>query len=478
MAHWPTIFQLYLILLFVHVAQFSEATWPGPRLFNLSGSINNQSTGDLGTTWAVLIAGSKGYYNYRHQADICHAYQILKKGGLNDENIIVFMYDDIAFNPLNPVPGIIFNNPRGPDVYADVPKDYTGENVTAANFHAVLLGNKAGVSGGSGKVLASKPNDKIFIYYADHGGPGVLGMPNTPFIFADDLIQVLNLKYASRTYSEMVIYVDASESGTMFQGMLPMDWNIYVTTATNMYQNSWATYCPETNPPPPAGLEVCIGDLYSISWMENSESEDLRNETLRQQYLKVKMRTYNNHSSHGSQVMQYGTLHISNETVSEYQGSLPWSLNMNNSAQSFEPMGVVNQRDADLYSMWQTYKKSTKVSQQKDELLKEINEITAYRAHLDRSVDVIKGYLLGKGHESVRSEGAALVDDWKCLKSMVRTFETHCGSLTQYGMKHTRTFANICNNGVTAEAMDKASKMACSRYNLGQWNPAFVGYSA
>ena len=26
---------------------------------------------------AVLIAGSNGYDNYRHQADICHAYNIL-----------------------------------------------------------------------------------------------------------------------------------------------------------------------------------------------------------------------------------------------------------------------------------------------------------------------------------------------------------------------------------------------------------------
>ncbi|XP_024996271.1 vacuolar-processing enzyme beta-isozyme-like [Cynara cardunculus var. scolymus] len=473
------IFQLYLIVLIVHVVQFSEATRPSPSLFNLFGSTNDQSAEDIGTTWAVLIAGSKGYFNYRHQASVCHAYQILKKGGLKDENIIVFMYDDIALNPLNPIPGIIINNPRGPDVYADVPKDYTGESVSAVNFHAVILGNKEGVQGGSGKVLASKPNDKIFIYYADHGGPGVLGMPNMPFLYADDFIQVLKFKHESRTYSEMVIYVESSESGSIFQGMLPTDWNIYVTTSTNMYQPSWATYCPGTRTPPTAEFGVCIGDLYSISWMEDSESEDLCNETLREQYLKVKMRTYNNHSSHGSQVMQYGTLHISNETVSEYQGSLPWNLKTNKSVQSFEPMGVVDQRDADLYSMWQTYKKSTKESQlQKDELLKEINEIKAHRAHLDRSVDAIKGYLLGKRHESVRSEGATLVDDWKCLKSMVRTFETHCGSLTQYGMKHTRTFAKLCNNGVTTEDMDKASKMACSRYNLGQWNPAFVGYSA
>ena len=46
--------------------------------------------------WAVLVAGSSGWDNYRHQADVCHAYQILHKNGIPDSNIVVMMYDDIA----------------------------------------------------------------------------------------------------------------------------------------------------------------------------------------------------------------------------------------------------------------------------------------------------------------------------------------------------------------------------------------------
>lgn len=49
--------------------------------------------------WAVLVAGSNGWYNYRHQADLCHAYQILHQNGIPDSNIIVMMYDDLAQNP-------------------------------------------------------------------------------------------------------------------------------------------------------------------------------------------------------------------------------------------------------------------------------------------------------------------------------------------------------------------------------------------
>lgn len=46
----------------------------------------------------------------------------MKSGGLKDENIIVFMYDDIAYNEENPRPGVIINHPQGGDVYAGVPK--------------------------------------------------------------------------------------------------------------------------------------------------------------------------------------------------------------------------------------------------------------------------------------------------------------------------------------------------------------------
>lgn len=47
--------------------------------------------------------------------------------------------------------------------------------MTAANLYAVILGNKTALTGGSGKVLDSGPNDNIFIYYTDHGAAGIIG---------------------------------------------------------------------------------------------------------------------------------------------------------------------------------------------------------------------------------------------------------------------------------------------------------------
>jgi legumain len=55
--------------------------------------------------WAVIIAGSNTYSNYRHQADAFHAYQIMKNNGIPEDQIILFAYDDIANSIRNPFPG-------------------------------------------------------------------------------------------------------------------------------------------------------------------------------------------------------------------------------------------------------------------------------------------------------------------------------------------------------------------------------------
>ncbi len=38
-----------------------------------------------GQKWAVLVAGSNGWGNYRHQADVCHSYQVLINHGFDKE---------------------------------------------------------------------------------------------------------------------------------------------------------------------------------------------------------------------------------------------------------------------------------------------------------------------------------------------------------------------------------------------------------
>ncbi|KAE9614175.1 hypothetical protein Lal_00016625 [Lupinus albus] len=487
---WYTLLSWSWKLFFMYMLSLQSTTatklnrWDSVIQLPTESSVDADTDG-VGTRWAVLVAGSSGYGNYRHQADVCHAYQLLIKGGLKEENIVVFMYDDIAMNEMNPRPGIIINHPHGPDVYAGVPKDYTGESVTTENLYGVILGDKNKVKGGSGKVINSKPEDRIFIYYSDHGGPGVLGMPNMPYLYAMDFIEVLKKKHASGSYKEMVIYVEACESGSVFEGIMPKNLNVYVTTASNAQESSWGTYCPGMEPSPPAEYITCLGDLYSVAWMEDSETHNLRKETVKQQYQSVKLRTsnFNNYAS-GSHVMEYGDTNITAEKLYLYQGFDPATVNFPpNNDKLDAQMEVVNQRDAEIVFMWQLYKRLDNQQEKKTEILKQIAETVKHRNHLDGSVELIGVFLFGPGKsssvlESIRVPGLPLVDDWSCLKSMVRLFETHCGSLTQYGMKHMRAFANICNNGISKASIEEACIAACDGYDAGQLHPSNKGYSA
>ena len=43
---------------------------------------------------------------------------------------------------------------------------------------------------------------------------------------------------------QMVLYVEACESGSMFEGLLDSTLGVYVMTASSPVESSWGTYCP------------------------------------------------------------------------------------------------------------------------------------------------------------------------------------------------------------------------------------------
>jgi legumain len=129
-------------------------------------------------SFAVLVAGSNTYWNYRHQADVCHAYHLLRRFGIPEANILTFIFDDIALDPMNPFPGRMFNKPtnnmtRGVDVYAGCGGSldanvYRGADVIPDVFTAAITGNVSGVPAGK-SLLTSTAEDDVFIFFTDHG---------------------------------------------------------------------------------------------------------------------------------------------------------------------------------------------------------------------------------------------------------------------------------------------------------------------
>ena len=218
--------------------------------------------------WAILVAGSHTYSNYRHQVDVYHAYQVLKRNGFSQDRIITFAYDDIAHNIKNPFKGKVFNKPTyaapGVDVYEGIVIDYKGIHVQPAVFLHVLEGNKSAVSGiGSGRVLESTKDDNVFIYFADHGAPGLIAFPYKN-LYAKDLMASLN-KIHGR-YNKLVFYVEACESGSMFTN-LPNNTRIYALSAANPSESSWGTYCSPQDVVQGKHIGSCLGDLFSVNFL-------------------------------------------------------------------------------------------------------------------------------------------------------------------------------------------------------------------
>ena len=54
------------------------------------------ATTDASNHWAVIMAGSNTYGNYRHQADSHHAVKIMLENGIPRDQIIHLAYDDVA----------------------------------------------------------------------------------------------------------------------------------------------------------------------------------------------------------------------------------------------------------------------------------------------------------------------------------------------------------------------------------------------
>jgi len=159
---------------------------------------------------AVLVAGSTGFMNYRHQADLCRAYHLLINNGFEEGNIIVMMSNDIhdwnETETQNAFPGQFFSetSPNAVDWYEGCKVDYSGDQVTPSNYLSILTGDDTDEALGGGPVLTSGEEDKVFLLFVDHGGVGSLCFPDGQLLHQPDLIAALATMTEKKMYDEMV----------------------------------------------------------------------------------------------------------------------------------------------------------------------------------------------------------------------------------------------------------------------------------
>ncbi|ETW06790.1 hypothetical protein H310_02944 [Aphanomyces invadans] len=420
----------------------------------------------VGEHWAVIVVGSTGYWNYRHQADACHAYHIVRRHGLPASNIVLMMYDDAANSTSNPYPGQLFNHPTmfkkdAVDVYRDCHIDYRGDDVTPKKFLQVLSGDASA----GGKVLKSTAEDRVFVNFVDHGAPGFVVFPKDN-LYAKDLVSTLKDMHAAHKFKELVFYMEACESGSMFKGLLPNDINVYATTAANDHESSWGTYCP------PLGdkigmhlLGTCLGDLYSVNWMEDSDVSDLSKETLEEQYENVKRKTNKSH------VLAFGSIDsIPVEPVGDFLGTLDPAARVDgNVAIATEESNLaattsMDVRDAEIVSKFYQYLRAPP-GESRHDLAQALLHTIQERELADIMFAEIQTKVLAS--TPTLPVNNDLLDD-TCLRRVNTAVATACGGYSDYSLKYAANMVKLCAAGYDATVVEAHVSAVCRRHLHGK----------
>ncbi|XP_060794691.1 legumain-like [Neoarius graeffei] len=337
-----------------------------------------------GKQWVLLAAGSKGWENYRHQADVCHAYQVAHQNGIPDEQIVVMMYDDIADHEENPFPGNIINVPKGPDVYDGVPRDYTGEHVSAANFLAVLCGDYRAIrKRGWKKVIKSRANDSIFIYLSDHGGHGVFQFPSST-LYAHDLIDTVKKMSRNGKFSKMVIYMEACHAGSMLDE-LPKLGNVYAVAASRPDESSYACFFDKKR-------NAFLADVFTAYWLHHTKKKDLRVSTLEDQFYFVKDKVQETVTEWGENQTpcHYGNMFMLRLPLSEFLGQCPADVRRSYRSRSreFKVMDVVESANVPLLIQENRIRKERN-PRRRDALERQRNRLKRKQRVMDEAVQKI-----------------------------------------------------------------------------------------
>ena len=349
---------------------------------------------------AVLVAGSNYWGNYRHQADVFHAYTELTNNGVSPKDITMFAYNDIAYYFFNPKPGVVINQFNGPNVFpGNASISFSGDDVTPENFLNTLLN-------------LSHPNLDLLIYFADHGGAGIL-------CFLDDNLYEDQLKKTilSMKYKSLIFIVEACEAASMFEDWFPNNTNAVVISATDDINPSFACSYDDT-------LETYLGDCFSMNTLEFLDPADTLVETFEMLTTVVTNQTIT------SPVQIIGDKSMLKKEIYKY-----WGIHQG---------GVVNKISKKFQRKFKTAVSSWDVNN-------DIGKRTTHNPKFDfiRQQDNKERILYNKLVNSLQKQ-ITVTNNYRpinspCIRSCVKTLKLQGIILTGYAKKFHRNMAQLCH---------------------------------
>ncbi|WP_296330509.1 C13 family peptidase [uncultured Treponema sp.] len=235
--------------------------------------------------WAVIVAASNGWQNYRHQADALYLYQLLKKKTkiYNDDNIILILADDIAGSKRNKKPGEIYARLNGENLYTDdIQIDYLLSELTADDMVNIMKGEAVSIESRSEDrqthprlvesptQLNSDGQSDILWFWSGHGanrnGNGALGQ----FVWQGKGKEGFTTERMKATLDYLSGQSESNQNQKCYRKMLIIAEPCYSASVLNVAQND--AYKGILAFTAANGYETSFADLYSVElkvWLSN-----------------------------------------------------------------------------------------------------------------------------------------------------------------------------------------------------------------
>ena len=202
--------------------------------------------------YAVLVQGSDGYINYRHQADVLSVYQALRRGGFPDDHIILVIDAEMSSARANPQPGTVRTSPTGPDLlggttedsgFAAAEVDYDSRDLTARDIANILKGNQTSTTP---VVLPQDAGHNVLFYWSGHGRSRSQGGSNE-FCWRDThagegfTADLLRETASQMLFRKLCITAEPCYGECVIQGIEGID-GVLAMSGANAAEQSWADH--------------------------------------------------------------------------------------------------------------------------------------------------------------------------------------------------------------------------------------------
>ena len=252
--------------------------------------------------WALLVASSKDWKNYRHQADILSVYQMFRERGYPDDHIILIMEDDLAQNPKNPFKGEVKTDLAESNLYQNFDIDYKMSDLTPTDIMNILSGKK---TSRTPIVIESTDKDNILIFWSGHGTQAELCWGDEFMGVRKDMIgNTLRQMAKEKKYRKMLFLIEACYSGSIVKD-IQIPGALFITAANDKETSKADNFSNQ--------LGVWMTNRFTYGLREQLETD--MSVPLRDLYYRLFINTI------GSHVMVYNTANFGNihmNNISEF----------------------------------------------------------------------------------------------------------------------------------------------------------------